>query len=305
VRALRLATRGSPLARYQAELVRRLLLDAGAPEVELVVVRTTGDRVTDVPVERIGGQGAFVKEVQTAVAGGAADLAVHSAKDLPSRTPDGLVLACVPERVDPRDALVGRRLDELPPGGTVASGSVRRRAQLAWLRPDLTFVELRGNMATRIERARATGAGVVAAAALLRLGLEHEMSQILETDVMCPQVAQGAIAVECRTDDAELREALDALDDSAAHRAVRAERAFLATLGGGCTLPLGAYATTGHGGELVVTGMLASRDGHVVLRDTVRGGDPEELGRTLALRLLHDHGGRDLEDWPLPDRAEA
>ncbi len=177
----------------------------GAPRIETVVVRTTGDRLADQPIERIGGQGAFVKEVQSAVLEGRAELAVHSAKDLPSVTPAGLVLACVPERADPRDALVGRRLDELPCGAPVACGSVRRRAQLAWLRPDLSFVELRGNMATRLARAETVGAGVVALAALQRLGLDGHVAEILDPGLVLPQVAQGALAVECRQDDVEMR----------------------------------------------------------------------------------------------------
>ena len=261
--------------------------------VELVVVRTTGDEAADVPIDRLGGQGAFVKEVQVAVLDGRADLAVHSAKDLPALTPPGLVLACVPERADPRDALVGSTLAELPVGACVATGSVRRRAQLAWLRPDLTFSELRGNMRTRIERARAIGAGVVALAALARLGLEDEVDDVLDTGDMLPQVGQGALGVECRTDDEDLRVVLDGIDDPGAHRALDAERAFLAALGGGCTLPLGALArpVAGLGGRLRLEAMLASADGHVLLRSAGEGDDPAELGASLAAGLLDGAGG--------------
>jgi hydroxymethylbilane synthase len=272
------------------------------PTCEIVVIETTGDRLADVPVHRIGGQGAFVTEVQTAVLDGRADIAVHSAKDLPSLTPRGLVLACVPERADPRDALVGSRLAELRPGAPVATGSVRRRAQLAWLRPDLTFVELRGNMATRLEKAVAVGAGVVAVAALERLGRQDEIAEVLDTGTLLPQVAQGALAVECRADDDQVREVLDGIDDAVAHRAVRAERAFLGALGGGCTLPIGALATpSGFGpatedGELSLEGLLASRDGRILLRRRCSDDDPVELGRRLAADLL-DHGGLVLDDW--------
>lgn len=332
---IRLATRGSPLARWQADRVAGLLGALGdAASCEIVVIQTTGDRMADVPVAQFGGQGVFVSEIQTAVLEGRADIAVHSAKDLPSQTPAGLVLACVPERADPRDALVGARLDDLAPGARVATGSVRRRAQLAWLRPDLTFVELRGNMATRLERAAREGAGVVAVAALERLGLSRRIAEVLDTGRLLPQVAQGALAVECRADDAELLGTLGRIDDAVAHRAVTAERAFLAALGGGCTFPVGALArpsgfagvvsgTLAPGevaageraaadlaaddlapGELILEGMLASRDGRILLRRCCRGDDPVELGRRTAADLL-DHGGRVLDDWaPVgePDR---
>jgi hydroxymethylbilane synthase len=302
-------------------------LPAAGP-CEIVVVQTTGDRLADVPIDRLGGQGAFVTEIQTAVLEGRADLAVHSAKDLPSVTPVGLVLACVPERVDPRDAMVGARLDDLAPGARVATGSVRRRAQLAWARPDLTFVELRGNMDRRLALATHEGAGVVAVAALERLGLTGHIAEVLDTGTLLPQVGQGAIGVECREDDAEVRHLLGGIDDALAHVALLAERAFLAALGSGCSLPVGALATpsgrvsdvgrtppattstttstTTSGGEardpLALQGMLASRDGRVVLRRRGTGRDPLELGLRLATELL-EHGGRALDDWAPTDTA--
>jgi hydroxymethylbilane synthase len=243
----------------------------------------------------------FVKEVQAALLDGRADIAVHSAKDLPAQTPPGLCLACVPEREDPRDGLLGASLEDLPVGAAVATGSVRRRAQLAWLRPDLTFVELRGNMAARVAHAEAVGAGIVAVAGLQRLGLGHRITQILEPSTMLPQVAQGALALECREDDDATRVWLAAIDNPGIHRAVRAERAFLDALGGGCTLPVGALATAlspdSSGPELVLEGLLATRDGHVVLRRRRQGSDPEALGRNVAGELLDDCGGRFLGDW--------
>ncbi|HUY63906.1 MAG TPA: hydroxymethylbilane synthase [Acidimicrobiales bacterium] len=300
-RPLRLATRGSPLARFQAqEVARRIGAVPGAPAVDVVVVSTTGDRLADVPLDLLGGQGVFVKEVQAAVLDGRADLAVHSAKDLPSVTPPGLVLACVPERLDPRDALVGSRLDQLDPGAVVATGSVRRRAQLAWLRPDLTYCELRGNMDRRLATARAEGAGVMAVAALVRLGLAGEVAEVLEPADMMPQVGQGALAVECRHDDEDVRGLLEAFDDLSAHRALRAERAFLAALGGGCSLPAGALAVVEAGGTLAIDGMLASADGRVMLRSSASGDDPEALGASLAGHLLDGAGGRSLGDWAPP-----
>lgn len=305
---LRLATRGSPLALFQARRVAELLgMAPGAPRCEAVVVQTTGDALADVPVAQMGGQGAFVKEVQLAVLDGRADMAVHSAKDLPSVTPPGLVLACVPERADPRDALVGGALEDLSTGATVATGSVRRRAQLAWLRPDLTFCDLRGNMATRLERALAVGAGVLAYAALERLNLTDHVAEVLDPRTLLPQVGQGALAVECRQGDDAVLELLAEVDDPAAHVAVRAERAFLAALGGGCTLPLGALAVLGDDGTgLTIDGFLASRDGRILLRSSEIGtvSEPEELGRRLSHVLLEECGGRSLDDWAEPDRTE-
>ena len=305
---LRLATRGSPLAVWQARRVIGLLAGVGV-EAEFVVIDTEGDRRTDVPLARIGGQGVFVKEVQVAVARGDADAAVHSAKDLPASdelaAPD-LVLAAFPERGDPRDVLVGARLPDLATGATVATGSARRRVQLANLRPDLTFADLRGNLATRLARAGADGvtAVVAARAALDRLEWvppDGVATETLGTDTMVPQVAQGALAVECRTDDPTTRAALATIDDVAVRRVVEAERAFLAELGGGCTLPVGAHAFDvaggGPDGELELTGMVAGADGHVVLRHTRRGLDGPALGRAVARYLLDDAGGSDLGPW--------
>jgi hydroxymethylbilane synthase len=291
---LRVATRGSELARWQATHVADRLT-AAHPQltVELVIVETTGDRRRDVPVWELGGQGVFVKEVQTAVLEGRADLAVHSAKDLPSTTGPGLCLASVPGRADPRDALVGSTLAGLPAGACVATGSVRRRAQLAWLRPDLTFTSLRGNIPTRIAPASDRDAVVVALAGLQRLGLEDYVAEVLEPEVMLPQVAQGALAVECRAGDDEVFGLLAAIEDGPARRSVDAERAYLARLGGSCELPVGAYAIDDGEGTLAMEAMIASQDGRTVLRDRARGpsADPAGLGIALADRLLQEAGG--------------
>src|SRR5215213_7450864 len=173
-------------------------------EVQTLVIETSGDKRTDVPIWELGGRGVFVKEVQAAVLDGRADFAVHSAKDLPSSTPSGLRLACVPKRADARDALVGRRFDALVPGARIGTGSVRRRAQLAWLRPDLTFGGLRGNMETRLSKVSGFSAIVVAAAALDRLGRASEITEVLPTSVLIPQVGQGALAIECRAGDDDI-----------------------------------------------------------------------------------------------------
>ncbi len=289
---LRIATRGSRLALWQAHRVEALL----GGDAELVVVSTAGDRRTDVPIWEIGGTGIFVKEVQQAVLEGRADVAVHSAKDLPSETGDGLVLAAVPERADPRDALVGSRLEDIPAGGRIGTGSVRRQAQLAALRPDLRFGSLRGNIETRVSKAAEFDAVVVALAALERLGLADQVAEILEPSVMLPQVAQGALAVECRIDDAETLEELRELDWPGARRAVEAERAFLRQLGGGCDLPCGALASARADDTVAIEALLATLDGKTVLRARHEGLDPESVGTRVAGIILEDQGGQGLLD---------
>ena len=284
---LRAATRASALARLQTDLVAALL----GVEVEPVLVETTGDRRADVPIWEMGGQGVFVKEVQAAVLDGRADLAVHSAKDLPSTETEGLVIAAVPEREDPRDVLVGSRLDDLPAGARIGTGSVRRRAQLAALRPDLTFGGLRGNIGTRLEKAVNFDAIVVAAAALRRLGREDAIAQVLDPLLVVPQVAQGALAVECRADDEATHAVVAAIEHEPSRRAVDAERAYLAELGGACDLPAGALAVVSDDGGIELLALLATLDGRVVLRHTDTGDDPVALGRAVARHLLDDAGG--------------
>ena len=290
---LRIATRGSALARWQADEVARLIRTANPDvHVELVIVETVGDRRLDLPISELGGQGVFIKEVQAAVLDGRADVAVHSAKDLPSSasTP-GLHIGAFLERADPRDALVGSTLDGLPSGATVATGSVRRRAQLAWLRPDLTFADLRGNIPTRLQRVPSGGAVVVAAAALARLSLSDRADEVLDVSVMLPQVGQGAIAIECGDDDETVNKLLGALDDSRTRVAVECERGFLASLGSGCDLPVGAYARAGED-EVSVEGMLATADGRVMLKARAEGpaASAAELGARLAEDLLASGG---------------
>jgi hydroxymethylbilane synthase len=286
---VRIATRGSALARWQAEHVASLLGDA-----ELVIVETIGDRDKATSLSQLGGTGIFTKEVQAALLDGRADVAVHSAKDLPSNpalaTP-GLVIGAIPARADVRDALVGASLADLPPGGVVATGSARRRALLADLRPDLTFDDLRGNIDTRLARASASTAVVVAHAALVRLGLTERAAEVLDPAVMVPQVGQGALALEVRAGEESI---VAALDDAVSHRAVEAERTWLATIGGGCDLPVGAHATV-DGDDVHLDAVLASFDGRVVLRDRESGTDPHAVGAALAERMLAQ-GGRWLID---------
>lgn len=289
---LRIATRRSPLALWQA---RRAAEVIGVP-AELVGVQTAGDGRQDVAVGEMGGDGVFVKEVQAAVLEGRAEVAVHSAKDLPSAQAPGLRIAAVLERGDPRDALVGCTLQALAPGALVATGSPRRLAQLAHLRPDLTFTGLRGNIETRLSRVGRSGvdAVVVAAAALQRLGLLGRAAELLDTALVTPQAGQGAIALECREDDAGTRSALEAADHAPSRAALEAERAFLRALGAGCETPAGAYCRVAEDGRLEMEGMLASMDGRVLLRRraAATGGEPAALGAALAVEILDGCGGR-------------
>ena len=293
---LRLGTRRSPLAMAQARHVADRLRETGV-DCEIVPVDTSGDRRRDVPLATIGGQGVFAVEIQRALAVGEVDAAVHSAKDLPSVTPSGLVLACVPERRDAADVLVGSSLAELAPGASVATGSPRRRALLLERRPDLQVIELRGNMATRLARAGDDVDAIVAAAAALeRLGESARVAERLDPGWFVPQVGQGAIAVEARVDDEIALRALAGIDDALAHAAIRCERAFLRTLGTGCTVPAGAHATASAEG-VTVRGVMLAVDGTASLREEMTGIDPEDLGATLARVLADERGGRALVGW--------
>ena len=259
-------------------------------------VETLGDRTQALgtPLHQIGGQGVFVKEVQAAVLRGLADIAVHSAKDLPSAQAPGLRITALPERGDPRDALIGSTLAGLRNGALVATGSVRRRAQLAALRPDLHFAELRGNVGTRLEKAAQFDAIVLAAVPLHRLGVAERISEVLDSRQMLPMVAQGALAVECRDDDEATAALLEGIDHAETRVRVTAERAFLAELGSGCDLPVAALATI-DGDDLVLDGLVAALDGSVVVRHGSRGPctDALAMGRALALHVL-SAGGAEL-----------
>jgi hydroxymethylbilane synthase len=293
---LRLGTRGSPLARAQTELACRALAAAwphlAAPgALEPVVIRTTGDRVTDRPLAELGGKGLFCKELEVALLARRIDLAVHSVKDLPTWLPEGLVLAAILPREDPRDVLIARQpggLEALPQGALVGSASLRRRAQLLARRPDLRVVNLRGNVGSRLRKLAAgeVDATVLAQAGLKRLGRAPDHATILPPEVMLPAVGQGAIGLECRADDAPLRALLAALDDPAASACVRAERALLAALDGSCHTPIAGHATCA-GGKLQLQALIARADGSRCLRAERRGplGEGEALGRDAGLEL--------------------
>jgi len=286
--ALRLATRGSPQATAQATAVADAITASTGRVVELVVIETTGDVHADVPLHTIGGQGVFVKEVQTAVLDGRADIAAHSAKDLPTVPAGGLVIGAFTERRDPRDALVGLPLDSLASGATVATGSVRRRAQLRRPRPDLEFVELRGNIGTRLDKVPADGSIVMAVAALQILGLTERIADVLPVADFVPAVGQGCVAVECRVADDDTLAALATIDHAETRRAVEIERAFLGELGSGCSLPVGAHVVD----DRLLT-FLADLDSGVSIADEVAlldDGDDIARARSAA-RSAHDAVG--------------
>jgi len=287
-----IASRGSQLALWQARWVERQLTAAGH-ECRIEIVKTTGDQITDVPLAKVGAKGLFTKEIEEALLDGRADLAVHSLKDLPTELPEGLVLAAVPEREDPRDAVVGRRLADLPAGARVGTSSLRRAAQLRKLRGDLTVESVRGNLDTRLRKLDAGqyDAILLAAAGLKRLGWGGRIAEILAPEAMCPAVGQGALAIETRAAGAGF-DACAALDHRDTHAAVAAERGLLAALGGGCQVPIGAHATV-DGGRLLLKAMVASPDGSELVRGEAEGavGEAESIGRNLGAELL-DRGAR-------------
>lgn len=291
---LRLATRGSPLALWQANHVAELLR-APRPDlhVELVQIQTAGDRVRDVPLGQIGGEGVFTKAIQDAVLEGRADLAVHSLKDLPTFTALGLVLAAVPPRGPVGDALIsksGQPLAMLPQGAVVATSSIRRRAQLLHRRPDLKILDMRGNVETRlrkIEDDASLAAIVLAQAGLERLGLAKKITEVLDNSWMLPAVGQGAIGVECRHDDDATLELLGRIDHPSTHAAVNAERAFLRALGGGCQVPIGALAICEEG-RIGLRGAVLTPNGDWRVEGSLSGDamDAEVIGEQLATQLL-------------------
>lgn len=296
LRTVRIGTRGSRLARWQAEWVAGRLRE-GSPglEVVLVEIKTQGDRDRTSPLSAIGGMGLFTKEIQRALAEGMVEVAVHSLKDLPTRGPEGLVLGAVPTREDAADALIApehKTLGGLPPGARVGTGSQRRKAQLLHLRPDLAVEDLRGNVGTRLDHALdgRLDAVVLAEAGLKRLGLDGHVTQRLGPPEFLPAVGQGALGIECRADDPATRDLLARLDDPRTHRAVAAERRVLLEMEGGCTIPLAAWARE-EAGELRLEAAVFRLDGSERVHACASGdpADPEALGRLVAA-ILRDRG---------------
>jgi len=289
---LRLATRGSPQALTQARAVADAITARTGVATELVPVTTAGDRDQTVPLHVIGGLGVFVKEIQQAVLDGRADFAVHSAKDLPSETPAGLVIGAFCERRDPADALIGLALASLADGATVATGSVRRRAQLAAERRDLEFIELRGNIARRLDQVPPGGAIVMAVAALAVLEMTERIAERLDPSRFVPAVGQGCVAVECRADDAERIDVLTAIDHAPTRTAVTIERAFLRELGSGCSLPIGAHCVDGYL-DVFLADSTTVTDVANVFRERIdvgAGGDGAGLAAALARRAQQTIG---------------
>jgi hydroxymethylbilane synthase len=287
-----IASRGSQLALWQAHWVEGQLQALGH-EVRIEIIKTTGDKITDVPLAKVGTKGLFTKEIEEALLDGRADLAVHSLKDLPTELPEGLVLAAVPEREDPRDAVAGKRLDDLPQGARVGTSSLRRAAQLRKLRPDLVVESVRGNVDTRLRKLDEGryDAILLAAAGLNRLGWGDRIAEILDPARMCPAVGQGALAIETRASGAGF-DAVHPLNHAATHAAVAAERGVLGALGGGCQVPIGAHALVA-GDRVRVYAIVASPDGSEIVRGESEGSvaEADAIGRALALDLL-ERGGR-------------
>lgn len=292
---LLLGSRGSKLALWQANHVKTVLERARRVEVQIEIIRTTGDQITDAPLAQVGGTKAlFTKEIEEALQAGRIDLAVHSLKDMPTQLPEGLTLGAIPPREDARDALISRHGESwrgLPAGARVGTSSLRRQVQLRLLRQDLRIEPLRGNLDTRLRKLDAGqyDAIILALAGLKRMGWADRATQVFMTEEMVPAIGQGALAIEVRANDAELLTALDCLRDADTEAATRAERAFLARLGGGCQVPLAAHAQVAHE-RLALVGVVVSVDGAQVVRGVTEGSqnDAETIGHSLAEKLLRE-----------------
>jgi hydroxymethylbilane synthase len=287
---IKIGTRGSKLAMLQTAWVRERIAARypGIP-LEVVRIRTTGDKITNVPLAKIGGKGLFVKEIEEALLRNEIDLAIHSMKDVPTELPPSLHLGAITEREDPRDVLISkdvRGLLELPSGGRIGTSSLRRKAQLLGINPHWEIVPMRGNLDTRIRKLKIEGldAVILAAAGIRRMGLEVKITEYLPFEVMLPAVGQGALGIECRQD-AEVNELISFLNHTDTALAVRGERAFLRRLKGGCQVPIAAYGEMREG-RLLMLGMIAHLDGSRYFRTDARGEDPEEVGERLAEDLL-------------------
>jgi hydroxymethylbilane synthase len=295
---LRIGSRGSQLARWQANHIRDLLRGRGH-EVEVELIKTTGDKITEVALAKVGTKGMFTKEIEEALAEGRIDLAVHSLKDLPTELSTDFEIAAVTKRENPRDVLCSRKyksVEELPRGGRVGTSSLRRQAQLKAVRPDLDVHPLRGNVDTRLGKLEAGeyDAIILAAAGLNRLGKMEFVKQMLSTEVMCPAAGQGALAIEIRAGDSATRQHLTFLDDAAARATTTCERALLNKLGGGCQVPIGAFAEV-RNGRLHLEAIVADPDGSKVLREAREGSDPVQLGESVGETLLRRGGDAILE----------
>ncbi len=303
MKVIRIGTRGSPLALWQAEWVRSQILVLHPDyKVELIKIKTTGDRIKDVPLAQVGGKALFVKEIEVALIEGGIDLAVHSMKDMPAEIPSGLCIGAVPKRENPLDVLISRNthsFEGLPKGARLGSSSLRRGAQVRHVRPDIAVLPLRGNLDTRIRKLETEGldAIIVAAAGVKRLGLEDRITEYLSEAIMLPAVGQGALAIEMREDDSFVQRLVFPLDHRETRLAVESERAFLCRLEGGCQVPIAAKAEVIED-QLHMTGLVAEVDGSVLFREVIAGSvdQHEDLGAELANRLLEMGGEKILSD---------
>ena len=296
---LRIGSRGSQLALWQANHISALLREQGH-EVELEIIKTTGDKITDVALAQVGTKGMFTKEIEEALAEGRVDLAVHSLKDLPTELPPGFELVAITTRVNPRDVFLSVKYDSiaaLPKGARVGTSSLRRQAQLKVARPDLVIHALRGNVDTRVRKLEQGeyDAIILAAAGLTRLGKMQLVKEVLSEEFMCPAAGQGALGIEIRAGDQAMRQHLAFLDDATARATTTCERALLNKLGGGCQVPIGAFAES-RDGELQLTAIVARADGSVILRETQSGADPIALGEQVGKTLLQRGAAQILED---------
>jgi hydroxymethylbilane synthase len=294
---LTIGSRGSQLALWQAHWIQDRLKELGQ-ESGIEIIKTTGDKIADVALSQVGGKGLFTKEIEEALLAGDIDLAVHSLKDMPTELPPGLTLAAIPAREDPRDALIGRALEDLSPGARLGTGSLRRSAQLRAHRPDLRIEDIRGNVDTRLRKLDEGryDAIVLASAGLRRLGWDNRITELFDPSVMCPAVGQGALAVETRDDGGEALHIAQRLEHFSTRAAVTAERAVLAALGGGCQAPLGSHAYL-DGETIFIIALIVSPDGAQVVRQAKHGpaSDAASLGRQLGEQLL-DAGGKQILD---------
>ena len=296
---LRIGSRGSQLALWQANHISALLRERGH-QVEIEIIKTTGDKITDVALAKVGTKGMFTKEIEEALAAGRVDLAVHSLKDLPTEVPPDFEIAAITQRENPRDVLVSKKhasIKELPQRARVGTSSLRRQAQLKALRPDLEIYPLRGNVDTRLRKLEAGDyeAIILAAAGVNRLGLTALVKQIIPAEIMCPAAGQGALGIEIRKGDEAIRQHLSFLVDSAARQTTTAERALLNNLGGGCQVPIGAFAEL-RAKEIHLEGVVAHPDGSLVLRESRDGNDPELLGNEVGESLLSRGGDAILQE---------
>lgn len=297
-----IGTRGSQLALWQANWVKAALIGKHPGlSVDLLIIKTKGDKITDVPLAKVGGKGLFVKEIEEAISDRRVDLAVHSMKDMPADIPEGLCISAVPERESPEDVLISKHgllLSQLPKGARIGTSSLRRSAQIKHLRPDAEIVSLRGNLDTRLKKLETEDfdAIILAAAGVKRLGLEARITQYLDAAMMLPAVGQGALCIESRKDDAEVLPIIAALDDPPTRTVVMGERAFLNRLEGGCQVPIAAHGKI-ENNRFVISGLVSDLDGKIIIKDTMSGSlsESESVGIQLAEILLSRGAGQILD----------